>query len=203
MIAFIQGNLALVTENSMVIDCHGIGYEVHVTSADLSRMPIIGSEVRVYTYMNINENTGVTLFGFLDADDLAMFKLLITVNGIGPKGAVAILSAVDADALRFAILAEDVKTIEKAPGIGKKTAAKLMLELKDKISLQETFENRLAKIENLGAVTSAENQAKEEAILALVSLGDSTTEEAQAVAKVTMQEGITVDEVLGQSLKYM
>lgn len=201
MIAFLQGEIDYVTENSVVVNCRGVGYEVSVSAADLSQMPEIGSEVRIYTYLNINENSGIGLFGFLNRDDLAMFKLLITVSGIGPKGAQSILSGMTADTLRFAILAEDAKTISKAPGIGAKTAQKLVLELKDKVSLEETFEHSLA------AKSSKEEDslqgAKEEAVLALVSLGYSKTEATHAVSKVPMSEGITVDEVLSQSLKFM
>ncbi len=202
MIAFVQGKLAFVTENAAIIDCRGVGYEVAMSAGDISRLPAIGAELRVYTYLNSSENSGIGLFGFLDGDDLAMFKLLITVSGIGPKGAQAILSGMNADALRFAIMAEDVNSIAKAPGIGKKTAGKLVLELKDKISFEKVISDRL---EAGVAVATGESlsTAKEEAIMALVALGYSKTEATQAVSKVPADEATTVDEILGQSLRYM
>lgn len=202
MIAFVRGNLAMTSESMAVIDCMGIGYEVAMSASDISRLPSIGTEITVYTYLNVNENSGVGLFGFLTRDALEMFRLLITVSGIGPKGAQAILSGLDADALRFAILAEDVNTISKAPGIGKKTASKLVLELKDKISFETAIQNKLDA--GVAAVVGeALSTAKEEAILALVALGYSKTEATQAVSKVPADENMTVDEILGQSLRYM
>ncbi len=192
----------MVTESSAVIDCQGVGYEVSMSAADISRLPSIGSDLLVYTYLNVSENSGIGLFGFLTRDDLEMFRLLITVSGIGPKGAQGILSGLDANALRFAILAEDIGTISKAPGIGKKTASKLVLELKDKISFETTIQNRLDA--GVAAVAGeALSTAKEEAVLALVALGYSKTEATQAVSKVPADENMTVDEILGQSLRYM
>ncbi len=204
MIAFVRGKLAMVTETTAVIDCGGIGYEVTMSAADLTGLPSAGTELTVYTYLNVSENSGIGLFGFLHQDSLSMFKLLITVSGIGPKGAQAILSGMSADALRFAILAEDVNTISKAPGIGKKTASKLVLELKDKISLEDTIQRRL----DAGEATADEaygtmSSAKEEAILALVALGYSKTEATKAVSQVPGEDSLTVDEILGQSLRFM
>ncbi len=203
MIAFVRGNLAMTSESMAVIDCMGIGYEVAMSASDISRLPSIGTEITVYTYLNVSENSGVGLFGFLTRDALEMFRLLITVSGIGPKGAQAILSGLDADALRFAILAEDVNTISKAPGIGKKTAGKLILELKDKISFETTIQNKLDAGVVAAMAGEALSTAKEEAIMALVALGYSKTEATQAVSKVPTDEHTTVDDILGQSLRYM
>ncbi|MDO4316757.1 MAG: Holliday junction branch migration protein RuvA [Lachnospiraceae bacterium] len=202
MIAYIQGELAFAGDGAAVVDCGGVGYEAAMSPNDLARLPAVGSPVRIYTFLNVNENTGVSLFGFLEPDDLAMFKLLITVSGIGPKGAQAILSVLPADVLRFAILSEDSKSIAKAPGIGAKTASKLVLELKDKVSLQEAFEKRL---ENVGsaAVEQELQGAKEDAVLALVALGYSKTEATRAVSSVPASDGMSVDELLRRSLKFL
>ncbi len=201
MISFIRGELSEVYAGGVVIDCNGVGYDLMMSTADLSQLPPIGAEIKVHSFLNVNENTGVSLFGFLHKDDLNMFKLLITVSGIGPKGAQAILSGMTADALRFAILAEDAKSISKAPGIGAKTAQKIVLELKDKIDFAETIEN--LKPSDTSAANAALSGAKEEAVMALVSLGYSKTEATQAVSKVELTEGMEVDEILSKSLKFM
>ncbi|MDE7297731.1 MAG: Holliday junction branch migration protein RuvA [Lachnospiraceae bacterium] len=119
MISFIRGELAWLTENSVVIDCGGIGYEAIVPSTVLAARPRQGEEMLLYTYLQVRED-GVSLFGFASREELNVFRMLIGVSGIGPKGAVGILSAVPVDDLRFAILSEDEKTIARAPGIGAK-----------------------------------------------------------------------------------
>ena len=133
MIAFIEGTLVKKTISTAVVStASGLGYELFVPVTDLQQLPPNGSKVLLHTYLQVKED-GVALFGFLSEEALQIFKLLITVNGIGPKGAIGILSGISLDDLRFAVLAEDTKTIAKIPGIGPKTAGKLLLELKDKL----------------------------------------------------------------------
>ena len=143
MIAFLRGTVEDITESSLVLDVHGVGYEVLVPGQLLSSISGTGQELKLYTYMQVREDA-VVLFGFLTKDDLAMFKMLIGVNGVGPKAGLAILSALGADDLRFAVLSDDAKKIAKTPGIGAKTAQKIILELKDKLDLQDAFEKKLA-----------------------------------------------------------
>lgn len=130
MIAFLKGEIADLTEGSVVLDVNGVGYEVLVPGQLLSMLEGIGSRVKLYTYMQVREDA-VVLFGFLTKDDLQMFRLLTGVSGVGPKAGLNILSTLGVDDLRFAILADDVKRIAKTPGIGAKTAQKIILELKD------------------------------------------------------------------------
>ena len=141
------------------------------------------------------------LYGFLTKDDLALFKQLITVSGIGPKGAIGILSALSADDLRFAILAGDSKAISKAPGIGAKTAQRVILELKDKMSLEDAFEKKLEN-EKIHVATS-NNQVKNDAVMALTALGYSSSESLKAVSKVEITEDMDVEAVLKLALKNM
>ena len=141
------------------------------------------------------------LYGFLTKDDLALFKQLITVSGIGPKGAIGILSALSADDLRFAILAGDSKAISKAPGIGAKTAQRVILELKDKMSLEDAFEKKLEN-EKIHVAT-ANNQVKNDAVMALTALGYSSSESLKAVSKVEITEDMDVEAVLKLALKNM
>ncbi len=202
MYAFIEGKLEYADAGCAVINAGGVGYEIQISAEAAERLPAFGSELRLYTYLNVNENSGVSLFGFLSRDEQEMFKLLITVNGVGPKVALGLLGGMNTDTLRFAILSDDAKTIAKTPGIGPKTASRIILDLKDKINLLDAFEK---KLEN--TTESAENEgldsAREDAVLALVSLGYSRTESLQAVKKVETDENSTADSILKGSLKFL
>ena len=123
MISYIRGELAAQYEDKVIVDVGGVGYGIYMSAQSMSKLPPIGSEVKIHTYLNVKEDS-MQLFGFLTVDDLNVFKLLIGVSGIGPKGGQAILSVLSPDDLRFAVMADDVKAISSAPGIGKKTAQK-------------------------------------------------------------------------------
>ncbi len=198
MIGFVKGILDTVREDRIYVDNNGIGFEILVPGSVASALPQVGNEVKIYTYTYVREDI-LQLYGFLTRDELEMFKLLITVNGIGPKVGLGILSAMNVDSLRFAILADDARSIAKAPGIGAKTASKLILELKDKCHLEDILEpsGELAEPEN----TTADNEARNEAIQALVALGYTATEASTAVRKVKAAEDMTVEDILKQSLK--
>ena len=144
------------------------------------------------------------LFGFLTRDDLHVFKLLIGVSGIGPKGGQSILSVLSPDDLRFAVMAGDVKAISAAPGIGKKTAEKLIVELRDKLSIEDALDHVVsAETEKGGAAASLIGEIKSEAVQALTALGYGSTEALRAVKKVTITEDTDVEAVLKQALKNM
>ena len=134
MISFIKGYVAETTENSVILETDSIGYEIFMTGTAIEETSRMQDKIKIYTYFHVREDT-MQLYGFLSRDDLEMFRLLLNVNGIGPKAAMGVLAAITADELRFAVLSDDVKTISRAPGIGKKTAQKLILELKDKLKL--------------------------------------------------------------------
>ena len=144
MISYIKGELAEILPDVIVVEANGIGYNIYVPGSVLGELPSVGSEVKIYTYMNVKEDE-CSLFGFLTRDDLSMFKMLICVNGIGPKAALGALSNITADDLRFAVLADDVAAIKALPGIGPKTAQKIIIELKDKLKLDDVFESALSK----------------------------------------------------------
>lgn len=142
------------------------------------------------------------LFGFLSKDDLQMFRLLLGVNGIGPKAALGVLAGLTADELRFAVLSDDAKTISKAPGIGKKTAQKLILELKDKLKLEDAFEKKLAHEQEAAAISGTNIlDGSKEAVEALVALGYSSTDALRAVRKVTDVPPDDVEAILKAALK--
>ncbi len=197
MIAFIEGVIADITENTVVLDCYGVGYELFVPQSVYRSLPPVGEKKKLYTFLQMKED-GVALFGFANKDDLTVFKLLITVSGIGPKGAIGILSTMTADELRFAILAGDAKTISKAPGIGAKTAGKVILDLKDKFHLEDRFEQGVS---HTTEQINSDLGTQREAIEALVALGYNATDALRAVKQIVITEGMTVEEILKQSLK--
>ena len=164
MISYVRGELASVEPDKAVVDVGGVGYGVFMPQQALSMLPSPGSEVKLYTYLNVKEDA-MQLFGFLTKDDLEIFKLVIGVSGIGPKGGLNILSCMTPDDLRFAIMSGDAKAISAAPGIGKKTAEKLILELRDKVDI-ETVLDHAAHGNDTVQVTSgaAESTSTEEGL---------------------------------------
>lgn len=196
MIAFIQGTVFKRKEDSVIIEANGIGYLVFMSGRDIAEIES-NQEYLIYTYMHVKED-GISLFGFLTEDDVNIFKQLITVSGVGPKIGLACLSVYTVSDIKFAILSEDDKTLSKVPGLGSKTAKKIILELKDKISLPDTIE------ETLDSGESADNtsgSAKNDAVLALSSLGYSQTEALQAISKITDAKDMDAEELIKQALK--
>lgn len=206
MIAFIEGTLVKKTMSTVIVaTSSGLGYELFVPLTDIEQLPANGSSVLFYTHLQVKED-GVALFGFLSEEALQIFKLLITVNGIGPKGAIGILSGISLDDLRFAVLADDSKTIAKIPGIGPKTAAKLVLELKDKFKLEDAVEARLLHGEQLAETGSKQDRnrtaaLREEAAQALEALGYSATEAVKVLRGVEITDSTTVENLLKYGLK--
>lgn len=201
MIAYVRGTVENITEDNAVVDVGGIGYNIKISADTAARLPGIGESVKLYTYTSVREDA-IQLFGFLARNDLEIFKKCITVSGIGPKGALAILSVLDADSLRFAIMSGDVKAITKAPGIGARTAERLILELKDKIRIDDTLIDReIAATQAVGA--GADTPQKKEAIEALVSLGYGQAEATKAVNAIEGIEIMDSGAVLKAALKKM
>lgn len=200
MIAFVKGTIDTISDDMVVIDTGSIGYNVKISTSTASRLPGIGMECKIYTYTLVREDM-FQLYGFLSKDDLEIFKKLITVNGIGPKGGLAILSVMSADDLRFAVIAGDSKAIAKAPGIGSKTAERVILDLKDKISLEDTLINKDVSALNVATPDSEINSAKNDAIEALVALGYSASEALRAVKQVVLTEDMDTEAILKNALK--
>ncbi|MEF9941088.1 MAG: Holliday junction branch migration protein RuvA [Lachnospiraceae bacterium] len=200
MISYLRGELISTEEQKVVIDVQGIGYGIFMPGQAISRLPSVGNEVKIHTYLNVREDA-MQLFGFLTRDDLQVFKLVISVSGIGPKGGLSILSQLSPDELRYAVMSNDVKAISAASGIGKKTAEKLIIELKDKLNIEEVLEQggNIMDSSLLGANTLVQT----EAIQALVALGYGSTEAMKAVKKVAIEQDTEVESILKQALKYM
>lgn len=199
MISYIRGTLVETLQDTLVLENHGIGYNIRVPATVFSQLPKTGEETSIYTYLYVREDA-INLFGFLTRDDLNVFQLLLNVSGIGPKGALAILSTMTADDLRFAVLSDDAKTIAKAPGVGAKTAKRLIIELKDKFKLEEAFEHVLVKSAAKAAPVDA-MLAKNEAVEALVALGYSNAEALKAVSAVADVEEKDSEQILKEALK--
>ena len=198
MISFVKGKVADISENSLVVENGGIGYEIYMTGQDLGKARI-GDEKKIHTFLYVREDI-LQLYGFFSKDDLGMFKLLIGVNGVGPKGALGILSGISADELRFAVLSDDVKTISKAPGIGKKTAQKMILELKDKLAKGQIAPGG-ESYGGTGVTVIPENKSSE-AAAALAVLGYSQSEIAAALKGIDV-DGLALEEIIKQALKRM
>lgn len=200
MIQYIKGTLADMDEESVIIDHQGIGFQVYISGQTFEYLPAVGSEIKMYIYFQVKEDA-FCLYGFLTKDDLRIFKLLIGVNGVGPKGALAILSVLSPDDLRFAVVADNAKAISKAPGIGAKTAQRIVLELKDKLKLEDAFTAQDELVKN--PQVEMEKGVRQEALLALTALGYSASEATQVLSGIEITADSDVEAVLKQALRNM
>ena len=194
MIFYIKGILEYIGENFLIVECGGIGYKLFVSSKTISNMPNIGDEVKIFTHMSVKDEV-VSLFGFYMKEELDMFNKLITVSGVGPKAALAFLMQLSVEEIAVAIMSEDILTLSKTPGIGKKTAQRVILELKDKFKTEDFI---LQKIDNDSIVNYS--QSKFEAVEALTSLGYSRSEALKAVSQV-YSENLSTEALLKLALK--
>lgn len=197
MISYISGIYEGHSADAVIIECGGIGFCIRVPETVLGRLPAKNSEFKLYTYLHVKEDA-MQLYGFISREEREMFELLIGVSGIGPKGALAILSSLSLDTLRFAIYAQDAKTISKAQGIGLKTAQKMILELKDKISLSDTLGEQTAEV---SSANTKESVNRAEAIEALTALGFSASEAVKAVSSVKDIETLSTEAIIKAALK--
>ena len=195
MIYSLNGKLIHNDAQSAVIECGGVGYKCTVTSQTLGALPPLGENARLFTYMSIREDA-VDLFGFASEDEMSAFKLLITVNGVGPKAAIAILSELSPSKLALAITTSDSKALTRAQGVGNKIAQRIVLELKDKFSAPASVDNDTAPDI---AEYSADNGSQ--AVGALVNLGYSQLEAQSAVAKTDTSQ--SVEDIIKNALKYL
>ena len=200
MYSYIKGQLVEIEEDKIVVEAGGIGYNIYTTGQTFQYLPPVGENVKVYTYLHLREDI-MMLYGFLSKDELKVFKLLLGVNGIGPKGALAILSVMTTDDLRFAVLGDDAKAIAKAPGVGAKTEQRLILELKDKLKLEDAFEQKLSHVQ--AETTTNVNGVKNEAVQALVALGYSSSEALKAMNGIELTPDMEVEDLLKAALKNM
>ena len=199
MFYYLDGTVAEILPYLAVIDCGGVGYACKTTNNTLSRLKK-GQKGRLYTYLNVGDGI-FELYGFATQNELNSFKLLISVSGVGPKAALAILSSTTPESLAMAIVPEDAKTLTAAPGIGKKIAQRIILELKDKMSKETAAGLDFSGGQGIPAETVFTSKAAE-AVQALAVLGYSSQEAAQAMKGVDV-EGLPLEEIIRQSLKKM
>ncbi len=183
MINYIKGQLVYIGENNIIVENNGIGYSIFISNRTSSKLPHLNNEVKIFTYMNVKED-GISLYGFLSLDELNMFNLLITVNGIGPKGALALLSELRPSDILMAISYEDKNALAIGKGIGKKTAERIILDLKDKIGSFSVSEKESSISIDVRQKESSASDEKNDAIAGLVALGFSKIEAAKAVESV-------------------
>ena len=193
MIAFIHGKLTHIEENGAVIDVNGVGFNVIMPTLDLSKLPQIGQEVMLYTYLYVREDV-MDLFGFSDKESIKYFKKLIGVSGVGPKAATAILSVLTPSELALAIISSDSKTIGKAKGIGPKMAQRIVLELKGQVDTEDA----------VGVANTVERAYKPSvdsaAVNALIALGCSPSEAQKTVMQIS-GENLTTEDIIKEALR--
>ena len=197
MIAYISGALVSAGENYIVIDNHGMGYRIFVSGKFLEHIPAYGTQIKIYTHMYIREDE-LTLYGFHSEEELSVFRILIGISGVGPKVAMAILTALTIQELQLAEISEAAKTISKANGVGAKGASRIILELKDKLKMEDMMD---AAYEQSIVQDTQDLNAARDAILALVNLGYSNSEAALAVKKIGDTSQMDIESILKAALK--
>ncbi len=193
MIAYIRGIVTEKNVNTVTVECSDIGYEIFATGRDIDKLSK-GSEVLIHTYLKISEDAH-TLYGFLNKDDMVMFKKLIIVNGVGPKAALSIMNTLNSFDLKIAIVTEDYKAICAAVGVGSKIAKKIILELKEKVKPDD--------IGTLEAADTSGNSVVSEVLEALVSLGYSNSEAYKVIKEIEVKNTDTTEDILKLALKKM
>lgn len=194
MFAYIKGTVEEIEEESLVVENGGIGFQI-MTSGNVTGRVSLHENVTIYTHLNVREDD-MSLFGFLTKEERTVFRLLISISGIGPKGALAILSALSIEELRIAVLSDDHKAIAKANGVGAKTAQRVVMELRDKFKLEDIYTQ-----DALDLSDTVSNDMMSEAAMALTSLGYSNVEALRAIKKVPGYETMSVEELLKAALK--
>lgn len=199
MIGYIKGTIEALFQDSLILDNQGIGYRIFTSGKAIEGLPGMHNEVKLFTYLHVREDE-LTLFGFPTIEEMDMFKLLLSVNGIGPKAALSILTVLTVQDLSVAIMSEDKKAIAKANGIGPKGAGRIIMELKDKIHLDELFAID-SDMDNEVAVSNEKADSIQDTVLALVSLGYSEFEALKAIKQIENAQYMDSEELLKLALK--
>ncbi|GAA0769586.1 Holliday junction branch migration protein RuvA [Clostridium subterminale] len=195
MYEYIKGIFKSIEKEYIVIECGNIGYKIFTSGSTISNIPPIDQQVKIYTHQIVREDF-IGLYGFLTREEISMFNLLISINGVGPKAALSLMSIANVSTLKYAIITDDDKLITKAPGIGKKTAQRIILELKDKINVGDAIPEG-ATINHI----DIDNEKLSEAVGALIALGYSDKEAEKAVEKADKSKN--VEDIIKECLKIL
>ena len=201
MYYYVSGQVAHVEPYLAVIDCGGVGYACRTTAYTISQIKK-GDRAKLFTYLSVREDA-MDLYGFFSQEELKLFQQLISVSGVGPKAALAILSSSTPANLAMSIITGDEKTLTRAPGVGKKIAQRVILELKDKLKLEDAFELKRSHEEAALQRPEGGKDGKSEAVQALAALGYSASEAMKAVNRVEGADGLSVEELLKEALRRM
>lgn len=194
MIAFLKGKLVSSDETGAIIDVNGVGFNVIMPSIDINKLPEAGGDAFIYTYLYVREDV-MDLFGFSNKDSIKYFKKLISVSGVGPKAAIALLSALTPSELALAIISSDTKAIGKAKGIGPKMAQRIVLELKGKVETEDAIE------QGVSTETVFKPTADASAVNALIALGSSPSEAQKTVMQISKEGNYTTEEIIREALR--
>ena len=197
MISYIKGKLEIKSKDYIVVDVGGIGYKIFMSETAINELEK-GKEVKVFTYMRVREDD-ISLYGFLNNEELVTFELLISVGGVGAKSAITILSNITPSKFALAVITNDVNTLKKLPGIGAKTAARIILELKDKMKTEQSIEE--SKNEEIKEAIVLDNKAND-ALEALCVLGYTRKDVEKVLSNIDTNK-LKVEEIIKQGLKYL
>lgn len=197
MFSYIKGNLEVKNLNYVVIDVNGIGFKIFMSESAIQRLEETGNTVKIYTHMNVKEDD-LSLYGFITNEELRMFELLIGVSGVGAKSAISMLSSITPSKFALAVISNDVKTLTKIPGIGPKSAQRIILELKDKLKTEEAIQTNSIELKT----SIVENNKLEEAVQALKVLGYTRQEIESVLAKIEVNT-LTVEDIIRKALSFL
>ena len=197
MYSYIKGTLEIKANGYVVIDNNGIGYKIFMSENGIEELGEIGENVKVYTYYHVREDN-ISLFGFTSNEELRMFELLISVSGVGAKSAINMLSAITPSDFALAIISNDISSLVKVPGIGAKSAQRIILELKDKLKTEEA----ISKVDNKVKIALKQDNNSEEAIAALQVLGYNKKEVEKVLEKVDTS-ALSVEDIIRKALSYL
>lgn len=195
MFAYIKGNLEIKTNGYVIVDVGGIGYKIFMSQNAIEKLGESGKEVKIHTYVRVREDD-ISIFGFNSNEELRMFELLLSVSGIGAKSSLTILSNISPSSFALAVISNDIGKLKKLPGIGPKTAQRIILELKDKLKTEEAIDDNVEELKE----AIVENDKVSEAISALQVLGYSRREIDLALANID-KNNLSIEEIIRQGLK--
>lgn len=201
MLAYVKGTLEIKTKGYIVVETGGIGYKIFMPESAIEKLGATGEQIKIFTFMRVREDD-VSLYGFLTNEELRMFELLLSVSGIGAKGALTILSNITPSQFALAVISNDVGMLKKLPGIGPKTAQRTILELKDKLKKEQEIAVSTEEEESSFQEAILEDEKVSEAVSALQVLGYSRKEIAGALEKIDMKS-LSVEDIIRKGLSVL